>query len=129
MEGRSRVMNMGFGLILATAGAAQAAELFTPPVAPFANQVLRCKVVNVSPHDRTVEAQVVDYKGNVLATSGAVVVAIGAEAGTPDVAESLEIHPRYCKFITQGGGGKGTVRASAQLTDPTTGPILAVRAE
>jgi hypothetical protein len=60
--------------------AAQAAELFTPPLFPELTDVLMCEIVNVSTRTQTVRIRVIDSNGRCTGPE----MSISPPAGSPE---------------------------------------------
>lgn len=110
------------GLILAV-GAAEATELFTPPLVPEGNNVLDCYLVNVSDQTRAVKIRVLNREGEVLES-----IETTLDPGQENVARAgSDSQPRYCQFIVE--GKKSHFRASILVRKPGVGSISALSAE
>ncbi len=101
-----------FALVLFVAGAAEAVDLFTPPLFVDAADVMVCQIANVTTTDRNVRIQLIGTSGNVLRTDnftlGAGDINYTATPGatiTPNIA--------YCRFTVP---SKAYFRAGASIT-------------
>ena len=68
--------------VLGLSGAAQAADLFTPPLFPASSDVLVCEAANVSTATRTVRIQLIDSTGTVVGDTGEFSLPPGTVDGT-----------------------------------------------
>jgi hypothetical protein len=105
--------------LLAAGNAGAATTLYTAPASPqYTNQILSCRVTNVSATPRHVEVQVRNYAG-VKVSSVTVVVPPGATDGGSDGTAGS-----YCKFVVLDGSAKH-VHASANYMK-TDGAVTTV---
>jgi len=103
---RTRIITAA--LVFALAGAAQAAQMFTPPLQGAAGTALQCNILNASNRDRDLTIRFLDQDGNPTLPDFVVQnMPPGFVAGT---AQGTVVGTRYCHFIVQ--GGKNEYRAS-----------------
>ena len=92
-------------------GTAHAATLYTQPLFANNNQLVVCKVANVSPRPREITITIVQA-GIGPVDTGTSTVAAG---NISTLSEMGEIAQYYCKFDIK--GGKATVRAGITISD------------
>jgi hypothetical protein len=111
-------------LVLVLSGAAQAAQLFTPPLVPEDGRDLNCNIVNVGSRTKTVRILLLNVAGDVVKDTGNFDLNPG-EVGFEFEDESLG--PLYCKFIVE--GRKKNYRASSCVFESGVGCISVVQAQ
>ena len=119
--------------VLLVSVAAEAAELFSPPVFVDHGQLVACEIVNVSGTIRTVQYEVIDPTGAVIGGGGPIDIGPGQISGGGGGGTSI-YGLYYCHFIVQ--GNKGQFRAAIKLRnlDPapaigTSGDLVALTAD
>jgi len=113
-------------LVLALAGAAQAADLFTPPLT-MDSEFLRCEIVNLSSTSRAVTIEVRNSSGTVLGSP--LIIGNLQPHGVASTSQSnpAGVRPSYCKFVVE--GAKSNYRASGCIADATECTAAAVPAK
>jgi hypothetical protein len=97
--------------------AAEAADLFTPPLFVGDNQLVACEIVNVGGKTRTFQLEIIDSAG-IVQGSGGNTLAPG-QSGGGGIASSSIFGLFYCHFIVQ--GGVDNFRAAIKLRSSALG--------
>ena len=103
-------------------------SLFTPATFKALNNVVACRLVNVSKKDIDLQIQIINTFG---------VIVVETDPANPITVESGNVTvlhefggaegERYCKFV--GKFGKTAVRAAITIFDPLSNPLSALKAE
>ena len=123
---RFRAIVLTVAVMLLMVGAAEAADLYTPPLAYGSNDIATCDITNVSAQTRSFTFQLIDTSGTVR-VSGANTLPPGASGGGGTGGPTLVGELFYCHFDV--GGTKAQFRAAIKRRDSSGGDIVAVPAE
>ena len=128
-RGRSACLEPGsFSVAIApllTGPAFADTSLFTPATFKALNNVVACRLVNVSKKDLDLQIQIINTLGVIVDDTGLITV----ESGQVTVAHEFggTEGERYCKFM--GKFSKTAVRATITIFDPSGNPLSALKAE
>ena len=107
--------------VLLVSVAAEAAELFSPPVFVDNGQAVACEIVNVSGAIRTVQYEVIDPTGAVIGSGGPIDIGPGQISGGGGGGTNI-YGLYYCHFIVE--GKKDHYRAAIKLRDIKPSPEI-----
>ncbi len=113
--------------VLFACAAAEAADLYSPPLFVDYNQLVVCDIANVSTQTGTVKFEIINPTGTVVSSSDPLTIEPGiirgGGAGGPEI---YGLH--YCHFIL-GGLNKNQVRAAIKIRNSDSGDIVTLPAE
>lgn len=114
-------------LLIGLTVAAEAAELFTPPLTSY-NGVFRCQAVNVSGRAQNIKTEFLDYLGSTLAYAGPYSIPPG---NVLDSAINAPASPSivYCKITADGGAKSVRGALSAYSFHDQNSPSATVPAQ
>ena len=126
-----RIIVITVACVLFAGVAAEAADLFSPPLFPAINQFVACQIANVSGRIRTVQWELLSDAGLVAASGGPFNVDPGQAVGGYLVIDGAHYGANYyCHFVVQ-GTNTSQYRAAIKLSNLNNGggDLLALSAD